>query len=336
MARNLGAFTCYGINYVFDYSGENRINLRIQELENKPTMGISLKDFTYCDAENSYFSGKGILWVFNLLIQWFDDIEFIKFLYENSLKYSEENYHNNGLLEKKWNKHIEILNRFLVNTENTVNVEVKKLNPYWMEYHFFYMEVSKSVIKAFKTIKELRLDLSGEYEYEKNKLTGKVLLEIKTRRKPLTGQYLMYREGFVWFNLDLQELQDGFSIYHFTKDKNIYRLILQKDKLSAIIEMLKSNPFAEKTSLILKDIKLDQFWSELITNYLNNFKAISIRIKQDYQSNSNKLLSNGILWDIYNFFMQENKHQKAIQIAKLNNIYTDVWKEIPIEDENEE
>ena len=80
MNRNLGAFSCYGIDYVFDYLGENRIKIRIQELEKKPTMGISLQDFTYCDAENSYFSGKGILWVFDLLIQWFDDIEFIRFL----------------------------------------------------------------------------------------------------------------------------------------------------------------------------------------------------------------------------------------------------------------
>ena len=90
MDRNLGAFTCYSIDYVFDFLGETRIKQRIQELEKKPTgsMGISLKDFTYRDAEISYFSGKGVLWVFDLLIQWFDDIDFSKFLYENSKKYN--------------------------------------------------------------------------------------------------------------------------------------------------------------------------------------------------------------------------------------------------------
>ena len=233
------------------------------------------------------------------------------------------------MLEKKWNEHIEDLNHFLVNTENSVYMEVNKLNPYWMEYHFFYMQVSKSIIKAFKTLKELKLDLTGEYKYEKNKLRGKVLLELKTRRKPLSGQYLMCKEAFVKYNLDLKELQDYLSIYHFNKDKNLYRLILEKDKLSARIEMLNSHPYAEKTYTILQDIKLDQFWSELTASYINNLKSISLRIKQDYLPRPNTRLSNGILWDIYDFFRKENNHLKAIKIAKLNNLYTNIWKEIP-------
>ena len=91
MARNLGAFTCYGIEYVFDYLGEERVKAKIEELDSVPSLGISLKDFTYRDAEDSYFSGTGVLWVFNLAIEWFDDIEFIQFLYESSKLYNEGN-----------------------------------------------------------------------------------------------------------------------------------------------------------------------------------------------------------------------------------------------------
>ena len=223
MYRNLGAFTCYGIEYVFDYLGEDKINLRIEELEKKSTgsMGISLKDFTYSDAEDCYFGGKGVLWVFDLVIQWFDDIELVLFLYKNSKKYNEDNYQNGGLLKKKWEHYIESLNLLLDGTdEHKVYVEVNKINHYWMEYHFFYMQLSKSFKKSFKKIKELELDLIGSYEYNKNKLTGKILLEIKTRRKPLSGQYLFYREGFVWFDLEPIEVNDNFSIFQFYKILN--------------------------------------------------------------------------------------------------------------------
>ncbi|HEX4374194.1 MAG TPA: hypothetical protein VHZ50_12910, partial [Puia sp.] len=167
MDRNLGVFTCYGIEYVFNYLGEDRIKLRIEELRKKPTgsMGISLKDFTYRDAEYCYFDGKGILWVFDLLIQWFDDIELVLFLYENSKKYKGNNYHNDGFLKKKWEKYVESLNLLLDGTpEHKVYVDVNKINPYWMEYHFFYTRLSKSIRKAFKNIKELELDLIGSYE----------------------------------------------------------------------------------------------------------------------------------------------------------------------------
>ncbi|MBK7308331.1 MAG: hypothetical protein IPI88_15810 [Chitinophagaceae bacterium] len=91
MTRNLGFFTSYGIEYVFDYLGEDRIKQKIEELENKTTgsMGISLKEFTYRDDEYRYFNGKGVFWVFDLLLQWFDDIGFAQFLYEKSKNYNE-------------------------------------------------------------------------------------------------------------------------------------------------------------------------------------------------------------------------------------------------------
>lgn len=45
MNRNLGSFTSYGIEYVFDYLGEERIKQRIEGLREKKSgsMGIDLE-----------------------------------------------------------------------------------------------------------------------------------------------------------------------------------------------------------------------------------------------------------------------------------------------------
>lgn len=225
MDRNLGVFTCYGIEYVFDYLGEKRISQRIEELRNKRTgsMGINLEDFTYRNSENSYFTGKGILWVFNLLIQWFNDIDFVQFLYEHSKKYNENNYFNSGLLKEKWNEYIELLNQMMKRNrcENSI-YENNKRNPFWMELHFFYRQVSKIFLSE-----------------------------------------------------------------------------------------------------------------ELISNYISHFKEISERVKQDFPNNSTTLLSNGLMWVITEHYEQKGNPQKANEIAKLNNSYPNIWREIP-ENGNEE
>jgi hypothetical protein len=225
MNRNLGAFTSYGIEYIFDYLGEERIKQRIEELKKKKTgsMGIDLESFSYADSDNSYFDGKGVFWVFDLLIQWFDDIEFVLFLYENSKKYNEDNYFDGGILKKKWCEYIELVNSMIKRNPNkNAYFEVNKLNPYWMELHFFYRKVSKIFINE-----------------------------------------------------------------------------------------------------------------ELINNYIEHFKEISVRIKQDFSSMPNTFVSNGLMWAICNYYEQKGNLSKANEMAKLNNTYLNIWREIPENDEEE-
>lgn len=224
MNRNLGFFTSYGIEYVYDYLGEDRIKQRIKGLKEEPTgsMGIDLEDFTYRDGEYRYFSGKGVLWIFaHCLLQWFNDEEFAKFLYKKSKEYNEGNYHDGGWLKKNWKKHVELLNDMInSDPQNKVSWEANKINPYWMEYHFFYRQLSKIFINE-----------------------------------------------------------------------------------------------------------------ELISDYVNHFNEISLRIKQDNLPTPNTFLSNGIMWEICGYYEKNGEHQKAIEIAKLNNTYLDVWREIPEDDE---
>ena len=76
MSRGLGFFTCYGIEYVYDFLGKQRISNKILELKDQPTMGIRFEDFVYDDPNYSYANEKGIFWVFTLILDWFkDDID---------------------------------------------------------------------------------------------------------------------------------------------------------------------------------------------------------------------------------------------------------------------
>lgn len=224
ISRNLGYFTSYGIEYVYDYLGEKRVNQRIEELKEKPTMGIRLEKFTYGDPENSYISCTGVLDIFTMIIHsWFSDLDFIDFLITNSKKYNKVNYLEGGIIQKKWTDHLawmdEMIQRSLDKRDYYLS---KKINPYWKDLHFFYMQIFKKIEKE---------DFMFEY-------------------------------------------------------------------------------------------------------YLQNFKEISLRMKQEIHSlTPGQVLSNGCMWKIYDYYKSKGNHQKARDIAKLNNSF-DVWRNIP-EDEDE-
>ena len=243
--------------------------------------------------------------------------------------YTTKAINDSGLLKSKLEQYTETLSVLSdVIIKQGDYASTSRINPYWVEYHFFYMRLSTAIKKAFKMVTNLQIDLVGFYECQKDKPVGRVLLEIKTRRKPLTGQYLMYRQGGIWFNLELQESHDHSLIYQFTKDENLYRLVVEKDKSSAHIELVETNS-ADLHISVVKNIKIKQMWDEIIDNYTENFAKISKAIKQDNSPYPNCLLSNGIMWDIYDYFSSENNHSRAISIAKLNNTYLDVWRGIP-------
>ncbi len=224
MSRKLGYFTSYGIEYVYDYLGEKRINQRIDELKEKPTMGIRLEKFTYGDPENSYFECTGVLDIFTMVIHsWFSDLDFLNFLIINSRKYNKGNYLEGGIIQKKWQDHLAWMDEMIQRSPDKKDYyQSKKINPYWKDLHFFYMQIFKKIEKQ---------DFMFEY-------------------------------------------------------------------------------------------------------YLQNFKEISLRMKQEIHAlTPEQVLSNGCMWKIYDYYKSKGNHQKATEIAKLNNSF-DVWRNIP-EDEEE-
>lgn len=148
MKRNLGFFTCYGIEYVYDYLGKERVNQKIEELKDKPTMGTTLEKFTYGDPEYSYYGGTGVLHIFGSIIhQWFDDTDFLLFLIERSKKYNPNNYFEGGLLNKKSEEYLEMMDRMVLKMpDSKYTWESNKINPFWLEYHFFYSYLFKKMI----------------------------------------------------------------------------------------------------------------------------------------------------------------------------------------------
>src|SRR4051812_32469928 len=136
--KSKGSLTTYNIEFIYDFLGEDRINRKLDELDGKPTMGTTLKKFLFSDPEYSYFSGKGKLWVFTILLGWFNnDLDLYEFLYSKSKAYNEENYHEGSLLNEKWNEFEKSMDRMIVrNPEKREYWENQKLNPYWIEYHF--------------------------------------------------------------------------------------------------------------------------------------------------------------------------------------------------------
>lgn len=328
MTRTLGAFTCYGIEYVFNFLGDKRIAQKIEDLKANPTgsMGISLQDFTYRSPEYSYFSGKGILWVFDLLLQWFDDIQFAIFLYKNSRQYNENNYYNEGYLSRKWQEYLEFC--------KSPSAEGKKMVSYWIDFHFFYMHLSKIIMQAFKDKTDIEVDLAGSYNFNKNKLLGIKTLELKTRRKPQTGQYLMDRERMVWYNLELTNSNEEKTTYQFFKNECLYHLYIEQEKETAIIELKEQNANAASFIKTIQDINLESIWGEVIEHYVKSFPTISAAFKKSELFSSNTQISNGIMWNIHDYYEQQGEGLKANDIARLNNEFSAVWREIP--EENDE
>lgn len=334
MARSLGMFTTYGLEYVFDYLGEERIKTKIVALKDEPTMGTRLEEFTY--GIQGHFSYKGPLHVFNLLLNWFDDISFAIFLSENSKRYNEDTYYDGGLLTTyrkndlslidDWRKEKSITNADYLNYAT---------NNYWIDYHFFYMRLFEIVKNAARVKQSSELNIAGTYEVKKNKLTGKIDLEVKTRRKPLTGQYLLYRAAPEWY--DLQKIfSDEFEDRYSLKKGNInYLLTVNKNK-KALIESMQTDAAGERDRQSTLSLDTDAIMQQLILDYVPNVEKITARYKIEQDAiGGDHLVSNGCLFDIAEYYYAKNDLKKANEITALNNQYNSVWRDMGEYDEDE-
>jgi hypothetical protein len=61
-------------------------------------------------------------------------------------------------------------------------------------------------------------------------------------------------------------------------------------------------------------------------------------MKQDFSLKPNTFLANGFMWNVCHYFEEKGNTLKENEIAKLNNTYLDIWREIPRkkDGENEE
>ncbi len=145
-------------------------------------------------------------------------------------------------------------------------------------------------------------------------------MELKTRRKPLAGQYLFYKKESIWYTLKLTPSDAYFINYEFIKDKNLYRLTIDTVKAKARIELIENKPNKEDYISKPDDINLDFFMTELVNNYMWNFRKISMRTRQEQESYENKkTLANSCVEIICDYLENKNDIQKAKEFISLRN-----------------
>jgi hypothetical protein len=175
-----GSLTTYDIEFIYDFLGEKRINQKLEELKSKPTMGTTFYDFLFRSPEYSYFSGKGKLWVFSILVDWFKpDLDLHLFLYNKSRDYNEENYHNGKLLAVKWEEYQKSMDRMILrNPEKKEYWANQKVSSYWIEYHFFIHSILGSLIKykSDPKIESLIIQIFKHYFESSDKITSRFKL----------------------------------------------------------------------------------------------------------------------------------------------------------------
>jgi len=106
-------------------------------------------------------------------------------------------------------------------------------------------------------------------------------------------------------------------------------MIKRNPERSSSYEVNKLNPYWMELHFFYRQVSKIFINEELISKYINHFKEISERVKQDVLSNSTTRLSNGLMWAISEHYEQNGNPQKADEIAKLNNSYPNIWREIP-------
>ena len=314
-----GHFTSFGIEEIYDFIGAKRINKRIEELKNVPTMGTSFNEFVNNQIE---WSSQGLLSVLGTIIENYfpNDLDIILFIYEFSKKYTESSYYTFPKSKMMWEEHLRIMDMMIKRTpENESHWRNEMIPKYWIDLHYFYFSLIQTIRKNDRKIKINKLKIEGKYSLRKSVLTKEdISFEIKERKSPNTGKYLSLKSSpkisRVWFDLTPYEVDQ--SSYFFKTDNCSYKIQLFENECE-VKEI-------EKHICIIIDNpqfnNLEPIVYEILDYYISNFDSISKRVKIDFENN---ILTNGFLWECTQFLKKDTI--KINQIIELVNKYPSVW-----------
>ena len=317
MSEFYGVFSNYEIEDVYKFIGTEKLDMRLKELELTPTMGTTLNDFVSKDIK---YLGVGVINIFNMILDYFpEDIELAIFLYNKSKNYNESNYFSSQKQKKERIEYIEMINRMILRGEEVEYYQAKLYSPFWLEVHFFYMTLMKLFVKKQSEIDLLKFNIVGKYKFEKNKLFKEdIVLEIKNRRSPRTGNYLSVKSAQklnrVWFDMDLIS---NINEIHYQFKKNSCHYILKVHFNEAIIDIISDNTTNEELKLINTDI--DEVVREMVNNYINNFETISKIVLMDF----GQKLANGFISFASSYFDEEDELMKSL--IELNDKHSESW-----------
>jgi hypothetical protein len=317
MSEFYGVFSNYEIEDVYNFIGKHKIEKRLKELENVPTMGTTLIDFISRDIR---YHGIGVIEVFNMILEYFpNDFDLAYFLYNKSKEYDEGNYFSSEKQKNEREKYIESIKMMINRGEDVEYFKAKLNSPFWLELHFFYMNLMKLFVTKQKEKQLLKFKIEGIYLVEKNKMTkDDIILEIKKRRSPGVGNYLSVKSApelhKVWFDLELITNTNDIQ-YQFKKNSCIY--ILKLTLNDAIIEKTSDNTTNDELKLVNTEIEI--VVRDVVNNYIKNFESISNVVFMDF----GQRLANGFVSFASNYLDEQDELMASL--IQLNNKFNKTW-----------
>ena len=106
-------------------------------------------------------------------------------------------------------------------------------------------------------------------------------------------------------------------------------MIKRKPNERTHYEVNKLNPYWMELHFFYSQVSRVFINEDLISNYINHFNEISLRIEKGFSTRPDTLLSNGLMRTIKVYYKKKGNPEKANELAKLNNTYLNIWREIP-------
>jgi len=276
--KNIGAFTSYGMEDVYQFLSESRIQDKIKELMDVPTLGTKLEDFV---SEDSVASPSGEFHFFTMLLYYFrNDLDLAFYLFEKSKLYSESNYLKKQNLKSIWKDHLDLMDRFLKAKPEIKEVYLLRKRPiYWLEYDRLYVELLKNFIFNFNLNKLYNLQVEGEFDRKGSKIFSPDFeISYRANKNSKTGYDLTIKSELLLRDIKIDlvawSYKESFSFNTFFAS---YEIVLFKQK--AVVSKVKS--FSSKKIDLIISTKFKDLISELTFNYIENFEKISERFLND-------------------------------------------------------
>jgi hypothetical protein len=275
--KELGTFSAYGMEDVFDFLTEERVKQKDLELRDKPTLVTSFSDFISRECVSS--TGGEFHFFFMMLIYFPNDLDLVKYLFKKSKSYSEANYPVKASLKEMWVRHLESMDRLIKKRpEDALSLESSKRSYYWLEYSLFYKALLSRLLTFFNQQKLSSLRLVGEFK-RKGSLIFDPEFEIVYRAhpKPKTGYSLTIKSELLLENVKIELIEGSNGFSRFKTIFKSYQIEFSKEN----VKITELELFSNEQIRQIKETDFLTLIGEVIDNYIKNFEKISHRYTND-------------------------------------------------------
>lgn len=168
-----GYLSVYGIEDIYDFIGEERMNKKIAEFSTQATMGIRLEKLvTGIDKEGFY--SKGPIDCMAALLNYFKEPDIIEFLFDKLKDFDEQSYMKNTLWSSSRLTTLNSLIEIFEKRDKTDNSAIDRLNElnihlnynyYFIDFHFFLIALYRMVSTSNETDLKRKIYSSNLSDY---------------------------------------------------------------------------------------------------------------------------------------------------------------------------